>query len=189
MKDTLVSMVVVVVVGCAIGLGYNAIRSGQKINIERNYFKVIVVDTDTTTLPDEPAKVPTDDDSEGGFQHPFIPVTVEEVMDIYESSAITGEAIFVDARDQAHFEEERIPGAYNISNYNVDEDFALVEEYLDGPEIIVVYCGGGKCEDSIFLATELVDRGIPMDKIRLFEGGMKAWLNENLDVEQGPANN
>ena len=96
-----------------------------------------------------------------------------------------GSLVFVDARNAAAFEEGHIPGAYNIDNYNVDKHLPGVRPLLDFADTIVVYCGGGECEDSIFLASELEARGLRRETIRLFEAGMTAWSESGMPIEQG----
>jgi rhodanese-related sulfurtransferase len=209
MKNTIITMLLVVFVGGGVGLAYNAMRSDKRITLQRNYFRILTDaddDDEVTAVNGQLTSAPTDaqkdvprsgdadpsDEAEPSdkpvksLQHPFTSVTVYEVMDIFEGPALTGMAVFVDARNRVSYEQGHIPGAINIDNYNVDEDFPKVSSELEVPEIIVVYCGGGDCEDSIFLSSELVTRGIPKDKIRLFEGGIKEWQNEGLTLEEGP---
>lgn len=195
MKRIVLPILVILVFGTAAGLGFNQGRSKNRINLSRNYFAVAggtkppqnITSTDPADADD-----PTNGDSDGtasgesALSHPFTPVTLDEVVELYLSEEyLAGKIAFVDARDEKHFAEEHIIGSIHIDNYNADQMYDDARDALMTASTIVVYCGGGDCEDSIFLASYLTDRGIPIEKIRLFEGGMKAWLNDNLEVEQG----
>jgi hypothetical protein len=49
----------------------------------------------------------------------------------------------------------------------------------------VVYCGGGQCEDSIFMCRELDSAGIPYAKLFLYEGGYHEWVDQQQPTHQG----
>ncbi len=169
-KRTILSVVVIVVAGLLVGLGVNGTRPHDRIKLSRNYFRRV--------------ERPT---VEGDPKHEFVSVTLDEVIVLYQSPGYqTGDIVFVDARNDEHFEEAHIPGALHIDRYNSDMHFDREMTNLQLAEVIVVYCGGGECEDSILLASEFkYDRGIPQEKIRLFEDGMEAWEEEFLETESG----
>jgi rhodanese-related sulfurtransferase len=50
---------------------------------------------------------------------------------------------------------------------------------------IVVYCTGGKCEDSEFAAGTLLEAGIPAAKISVYIGGITEWTAAKLPLETG----
>ena len=52
--------------------------------------------------------------------------------------------------------------------------------------IVVVYCGGGDCEDSIFMCRELVETGLASDNIFLYEGGWHEWSESDQPTQTGP---
>ncbi len=171
MKSTVFPAIAIVLGASALGLGYNVVRSKDSIGIRKNYFQ-------TLNLPaqaEEPAK------------NPFPVVTLDEMIDFYQSAEFgTGETVFVDARDDDHYAEAHIPGALHVDRYNSDIGFEEVQTAIEQAELIVVYCGGGECEDSILLATEFVmERDVPLRKVRVFEGGMEAWEGDNLETEEG----
>ncbi len=191
MKRVVLRIMVILAVGTVAGLGFNQARAKNRISLGRPYFAVapVVVAPGGDGPPSASNSGGDSTDSNPadiGLKHPFTPVTLDEVVEMYLGPGYeAGEIIFVDARDEEHFQKEHIIGAVNIDNYNADTMYDDAEAFLLSANTIVIYCGGGDCEDSIFLATYMNNRGVPMGKIRLFEGGMKAWLNDNLEVEQG----
>ena len=59
-------------------------------------------------------------------------------------------------------------------------------EELRAADIVVIYCAGGDCEDSIQLATDLVfTHGLTQELIAIYEGGFAEWVNAGLEVREG----
>ena len=211
MIRTIVEVLLIVAVGGAVGLAYNA-TSPEGINLERNYLLVDVPVTppkkDKPTKskppkvgpasgepmngggelgngPSEPIDPPEpveDEFSEtvGGMLN----IAVDEV-ELYQSIQADGDEsiVILDARSQDHFNEEHIPGSKSLNFYQADK---LIDELLPSLQeasMIIVYCNGGDCEDSIRLGAYLLnDHGIPYDAIRIFEGGIADWKKAGLSV-------
>jgi rhodanese-related sulfurtransferase len=93
--------------------------------------------------------------------------------------------IFVDARNQARYEEGHIPGAYLLDHFYPEVTLAEVLPAALGAETVVVYCNGGDCEDSEFAAIFLRDAGVANDRLRVYGGGMAEWRDHGLPVEMG----
>lgn len=200
MKRTVAATVGIVAIGLVLGLGFNAARRKNRIEIGRNYFKVAdVPGVRAPVTPGDPSgavggstpgdKSPSPDIDDGPSlpEHPFTVISAEEAFVLSDAPGrYTGEIVFVDARDDKHFEEGHIPGAHQIDHFNLEVymDAAMLDR-LDVAETIVVYCGGGDCEDSIFLSSALLDFDIPQAKIRLFEGGMAEWTEQAYPIEEG----
>ncbi len=184
MKSIILPSLAIVLGASVLGLGYNAGRSKGHLDIRKPYFLVL-----EPPAPDDPT-VGGDDAGDDGkaIKNPFPNVTLDEMVGIYLSAAYgSGETVFVDARNDEHFEEAHIPGAIHIDRYDSDRSFEKAEEYLQQADLIIVYCGGGDCTDSILLGTEfVVERMIPREKVRVFEGGIAEWLGDNLETEEGP---
>ncbi|MEE9296355.1 MAG: rhodanese-like domain-containing protein [Phycisphaerae bacterium] len=170
-KSTILPAAAIVIAGLLLGLGFNGVRPKDSLKLTRNYFMKIQVADSASQSP----------------KHGFTVVTLDEVIDLYQSASYqNGEVVFVDARNDEHFEEGHVPGAIHIDRYNSDDPFEKAKTALQLADTIVLYCGGGECEDSIYLASELVgERDIAIDKIRLFEGGLEEWEDENLETESG----
>ena len=50
---------------------------------------------------------------------------------------------------------------------------------------VIVYCGGGDCEDSVFMCRELLEADVPYDAIHLYVGGWEEWTAKGMPVEEG----
>ncbi len=194
MKSMVLPVIAIVVVSALLGLGFNAVRPKDHIRLTRNYFEIYrgpASSSDDATPgavagPSAGGGQVVPSDARGGLIHnPFLAVTLDEVIEFYQRSEYqTGDIVFVDARNDEHYEKGHIPGAIHIDRYNSDKYYQAAKDALELADVIVVYCGGGECEDSIFLATEFAqERGVGYDKIRVFEGGMEAWEGDNLETE------
>ena len=93
--------------------------------------------------------------------------------------------VFIDARDDRHYQEGHIPGAYQFDHYRAENYLATVLPVSEAAEQIVVYCTGGDCEDSEFAAITLRHAGIPTEKLFVYGGGMTEWATNGLPVEIG----
>jgi rhodanese-related sulfurtransferase len=96
--------------------------------------------------------------------------------------------VFIDARDESHYQEGHIPGAYEFDPYHPDKYFAAVLPICQAAEQIVVYCDGGDCDDSQTAAILLRDIGIANQKLFVYGGGITEWTNNSLSVELGARN-
>lgn len=179
MKTTVLPVFGIILVGSIVALGFNSVRTDVRIKLSRNYFKI------AERASSESEQGSTEDGSDSRLKHPYAVVTLDDMIDMVDSEAhYNGDIVLLDARNEEDYSENHIPRAFHVDNYNVDKCLDDVQPYLDSAEIIVVYCGGGECEDSIFLATELEARGVSFDKLRLFEGGLKSWQDADLPLEE-----
>ncbi len=94
-----------------------------------------------------------------------------------------GLVVFVDARDDAHYQDGHIPGAYQFDYYYPEKHFASVMPVCQMAQEIVIYCNGGDCEDSEFAASFLRDAGVPKEKLFVYGGGMTEWVTNRLPIE------
>jgi rhodanese-related sulfurtransferase len=93
--------------------------------------------------------------------------------------------VFVDARDDAHYQAGHIPGAHLFDHYRAPDYLAGVLAVCQTAERVVVYCNGGDCEDSEFAAVLLRDVGVPNAKLAVYAGGITEWQTNRLPVELG----
>ena len=97
--------------------------------------------------------------------------------------------IFVDARDDEHYQAGHIPGAYQLDHYHPENYLASVLPACQAAEKIVVYCKGGSCEDSEQTALMLRDSsGVPKDRLFVYAGGFDEWTADHRPVELGQRN-
>src|SRR5438477_6220076 len=71
--------------------------------------------------------------------------------------------IFIDARDDQHYQAGHIPGAYQLDHYHLENYLPTVLPVCQTAEQIIVYCTGGSCEDSEQTAIFLRDAGMAKD--------------------------
>jgi rhodanese-related sulfurtransferase len=114
------------------------------------------------------------------------PALTAEVRNLYEDPRYQQNfVIFIDARDETKFQEGHIPGAWQFDYYHPERYLATILPLAQLAHEIVVYCGGGDCEDSQLTASFLKDAGIPADKIRVYVGGVTDWGAAGLPLEMG----
>lgn len=95
-------------------------------------------------------------------------------------------ATFVDARVAGEFEAGHIDGALSISPAALEANASLFAlDVIDPAKPIVIYCGGGDCDDSHRVAEMLQDlRGFKQTHV--FVDGFPAWEAAGLPTGSGP---
>lgn len=105
-----------------------------------------------------------------------------ETLDFQQANGAwkTSDALFVDARDSAFFEEGHIPGAVNVSR----EDILLAKARITSAKDrrLVVYCSGEDCEDSRAVAKGLCAMGY--SNVTVYAGGWEEWSASGSPVEK-----
>ncbi|MCX6876849.1 MAG: rhodanese-like domain-containing protein [Verrucomicrobia bacterium] len=96
--------------------------------------------------------------------------------------------VFVDARNEQHYAEGHVPGAYLFDHYRRDNYLPDLLPVCLTAQTIVIYCTGGNCEDSEFAAMTLRDAGVTQEKLVIYPGGLGAWQTAGLPLETGPRN-
>jgi len=97
-----------------------------------------------------------------------------------------GAVIFIDARNDEHYQQGHIPGAWQFDRYHPENYLAAVLPVCQLAQQVVVYCAGGDCEDSEFAALFLRDSAqVPGGKLLVFTGGWTEWTARGLPVEKG----
>ncbi len=96
-----------------------------------------------------------------------------------------GLVVFVDARDQDHYAQGHIPGAYPLDRYHPDKDLTAALTPCLNADVVVVYCAGGDCDDADYTALLLRDAGVPNQKLFVYGGGFDEWSASHLPLEKG----
>lgn len=113
-------------------------------------------------------------------------VSFDEVRTLYDDPRrVQDLVVFVDARNDAHYREGHVPGAYPFDHYYPDKYLPALLPVCEHAEQIVVYCTGGDCEDSEFAATALKDTGVPAERLKVYVGGIDEWQARGMPVETG----
>ena len=195
MKSLLLETLIVLVVGLLVALGANSV-SPRGLSLTRNYFPATPAPADVpsgagkTNAPVETGQPPDGNSPEAiaarlqkkGWQL----VSGEAAHKLYNDPLYQQELIvFVDARDQRHYEEGHVPGAYQFDRYYPEKYLPTVVPACMNANRVVVYCTGGSCEDSEFAAIALTEAGVPPERLVIYTGGITEWIAQNGPIELG----
>ena len=196
LKRVLLEVLIVAAIGLTFSLLAN-LASPRGLSLTRNYFPNSgtapgAIDRSTNSdanvaAPATNGAVPSAQEiavarlKEKGLQA----VDGREAMQLFRDPQYELESIvFIDARDDRHYAEGHIPGAYQFDRYYPEKHLAVLPVCLNATKI-VVYCTGGDCEDSEFAALTLKDAGAPLERIVVYAGGITEWAAKGLPVEIG----
>lgn len=101
-----------------------------------------------------------------------------------EAAAQDGSWVLVDARPDEDYAEGRIPSAFSLPAHDVAERFLDLQPLLFPGQLILCYCNGVNCDDSLIVGRFLVEQGYT--NVFLFEGGIDAWRAAENPVEGAP---
>jgi len=93
------------------------------------------------------------------------------------------EGMILDARNPEDYAEGHIPGSYLLFFYTMNEYYPKLEELLQASPALLTYCSDVHCEDSEFLANELLNLGYM--PIYVYKGGIEDWKSRQMPVETG----
>jgi len=208
-KKALLDLVLLGLLSIAVGFGTNTVRIRGAIKPNKNYFEKMAQlpaaavkkvappppaiesrsSAATTANPKLPAVTnPPVDDAEPTkhLEHDYQEIKFPDLVKVFnDPGTAQGLNLIVDARKPDLYEEGHIPGAVRSYPYESDGTIDDVVARTSGVERVIVYCGGGDCEDSIFMCRELVDAGVPYESIYLYPGGWKEWSAKQMPIETG----
>ena len=90
------------------------------------------------------------------------------------------EALILDAREPAFFEEGHIPRAINLPREEILRA-KTIRELADKSRPVLVYCSGEDCEDSKIVAKALIAMGY---SVAVYAGGWEEWSASGSPVEK-----
>jgi rhodanese-related sulfurtransferase len=184
--------VFVTIVGAVVAFAANVL-SPRGLTLTRNYFppgptlvqSPIAVASPANSAPTPLPPSPFERLQANGLQ----PIASDRATELFHDPRSTQELIvFIDARDEQHYQEGHIPGAFTFDRYHPEQYLAAVLSVCQNADQIVVYCNGGECEDSQFAALTLRDGGIANTKLFVYAGGITEWVAQGLPVELGERN-
>jgi rhodanese-related sulfurtransferase len=191
-RRILLEGLVVAVVGAALAFAANAL-SPRGLQLTRNYFPAPALPLGVTNPAPAVAGSPTP-----SVTQLLSARLAAEGLHLADSNLVArlfhdprrdqDGVVFVDARDDEHYQEGHIPGAYQLDYYHPADYLATALQVCQIAQQVVVYCNGGNCEDSEFAATLLRDAGVGKDKLFVYGGGMTEWNTNGWPVELGPRN-
>jgi len=106
------------------------------------------------------------------------PIPASESVTVAQARAWGENAIWIDARPDAEFERDHVPGAILL---NEDRWNELLPQFLQNwsPEKrIVVYCSSQSCNASREVAKQLRDQA-QLKNVFVLQGGWEEWLKKN----------
>ncbi len=114
-------------------------------------------------------------------------VDTKQVQELYHDPRYEqGAIVFIDARNDEHYQKGHIPGAWQFDRYHPENYLSAVLPVCQLAQQVVVYCAGGECEDSEFAALFLRDSAqVPGGKLFVYAGGWNEWTARGLPVETG----
>jgi rhodanese-related sulfurtransferase len=150
----------IIVISCAVGLVFNSF-SPNGINVLENPWSRKAAEGSRNA------------------EDPITFVGFERVCQFLENR----EGVILDARNPKEYAEGHIPGAQLLFFYNMNEYYPGLEEQLRSAPAILTYCSDVNCEDSEFLANELLNLGhMP---VYVYKGGMADWISNQMTVARG----
>ncbi len=180
LKQSIFEALVLLVLSCVVGLAFNA-RSSAGLDLTRDYFPVL-----TGADPGNSGDTPSSTEGQHP-EHGFQIVSLSEAQDYFSRGESS--IVFIDARDDAHYEKCHVPSAIQFDYYRPDDYIGEVRDFATDAEVVIIYCNGGECEDSIQAArylTEEIEDPLAFDNVYVFEGGIQAWYEA--DNEREPEN-
>jgi rhodanese-related sulfurtransferase len=154
MKRSLLQAITIILLSGVFGLAVNGLRADGIPLVERWQEKVL------------------NEQLTGGLPA----VSLKEAKEAHAK----GDALFVDARDAAFYEEGHIPGAVSLPVHDFEMVFARLQEQLLAAPRLITYCDGASCEMSVELTEKLLFAGFV--QVEIFTGGMQQWKAAGLPV-------
>jgi rhodanese-related sulfurtransferase len=106
-----------------------------------------------------------------------LPVGLMQVKDFFDRN----EGVIVDARDAATYAKGRIRGAVSLPIGQAAEKIPAFAEKYPTDTLLILYCNGYGCHDSMQLGQKLIEKGFT--QVYAFEGGYPEWKDAGYPVE------
>jgi rhodanese-related sulfurtransferase len=114
-----------------------------------------------------------------GVFHPHRPSFQHKVLASDEVELATAmrwghKILWVDARSEANFEKDHIPGSILLNEDHWDGFLPVLLDVWKPDRVIIVYCGSNSCQASRSVARRLRDE-VGLNPTYVLEGGWEAW--------------
>ena len=103
------------------------------------------------------------------------PIAASEMINVRDALALGERAMWVDARPDAEFEAEHVPGAVQLNEDRFNEVLPQVLQVWSPEKKLVVYCSSQACGASREVARRL-RKEAGLTNVFVLEGGWEAWL-------------
>ena len=176
------------VTSLAIALIVNAVRGNSGLQLGRDHFPADSLEAPEDNGAGESGEAAAE--GSGKPQHGYQSFSLEDAKTYQPYAEARDGIVFLDARSKKLYDAGHIPGARLCHHYRQDEYLPALLDELREADMVIIYCAGGDCEDSIQLATDLVfTHGLSQEMIAIYEGGYEEWVNAELAIatteEQG----
>lgn len=108
-----------------------------------------------------------------------MPVGLSQAKELHDA----GQAVLVDARSAASFAKEHIAGAVSLPLEVASKAKAPLLKNVPTDAIIIAYCNGFSCHDSMELGKILIKAGY--GQVFVFEGGLPEWRDAGYPTAGG----
>ena len=105
---------------------------------------------------------------------------VVEAVEAYIKSPLV---VVFDANSEAGYKEARIPGAIHLPPDAFSGDVPAAVDRVSRSSELLVYCKSSECEAAEYVILRLKELGYT--NVRLFKGGIRAWIAAGKPVEKG----
>lgn len=103
------------------------------------------------------------------------PVAASEMINAREAVALADQALWVDARPDAEFEREHVPGAIQLNEDRFNELLPQMLQVWSPEKKVIVYCSSQACGASREVARRLRNEA-GLTNVFVLEGGWEGWL-------------
>ena len=107
-----------------------------------------------------------------------LPLGLMQVKDFFDER----EAAFVDAREETAYGRGHIAGAVSLPASDLATGLGRFRKEVPVSSLIVVYCNGFGCHDSMTVGTKLLEAGYR--SVFVYEGGFPEWQAAGYPVEK-----
>jgi len=108
-----------------------------------------------------------------------LPLGLQQVKEFFDRN----EAIIIDARNRKDFTDGHIRGAISLPVGEAEGKLASLRKRVPVTAMVVAYCNGYSCHDSMDLANRLIAAG--WRQVFVFEGGFPEWRDAGYPVAKG----
>jgi len=104
-------------------------------------------------------------------------VSESEMVSVDQARGWGADAIWIDARPEADFERDHVPGAILLNEDRWNELLSpFLQEHWKPEKKIVVYCSAESCNLAGDVARRLREEARLPNEIRVLKGGWEEWL-------------
>jgi len=107
-------------------------------------------------------------------------INAEKAFSLFQS----GQALFVDSRDEKDYDKDHIPGAINLPQRKWVEVWPDMQSQVPRDKALLLYCYGGHCGLSTRQGKRLLSEGY--ENFLILDHGWDAWTEAGYPTERHP---